>query len=54
MKAIDELKKILNGYIQFIENTKQGENEIAQYSAKSIRETESEYFDILENDVPEQ
>ena len=53
MKAIDELKKILNGYIQFIKSSKQGESETAQYSAKSIRETESDFFEVLENELLE-
>ena len=50
-KAIDELKKILNGYIQFIKSSKQGESEAVLYAAKSIRETESDYLEISENEV---
>ena len=33
-KAIDELKKILNGYIQFIKSSKQGESEASSIFSK--------------------
>ena len=50
IKAIDELKKILNGYIKFIKSSKQGENETVQYAAKSIRDAQSEFLETFDTE----
>lgn len=43
INSIQELRMILNGYIQFIKKTKQGEKENQQFHSSSIHETQSIY-----------
>ncbi len=44
LDAISEIRKILNGYINFIKKSKQGEHEPALNSGKFISEIQEEYL----------